>query len=328
MSFQPGANLYTAGFGTRPENVEVPHIEIRDPSTTDVNYPIGKKWLNTSTQHEFVLYKFNSLNGITVAVWGTPVGATGAVLSLQDQFGTKSFPDTSGSVAVDGTAFEIVSTTNPGTHSVVFSFPNSVVMPGDFTATAGVVNLGTVGNNNVNIGNSSSSLSQLINIDTGGQINIGLGGVASISVGKSDGQPTTVFCPTNFLNEVNIQGSLIAPEQGLGIINGTFSQSTSINLTSGVFNCSGAEGILLCAPSGAITINLSGNAFPGSYVTIYDSIGTASVNNITINAPGGGMLFQSGLAPAVSYVINSNYGNVVLYFIPPGSTPNYIIFNH
>ena len=44
MTTQPGANIYTQGFGSRPENVEVPHLDVRAPTTTDVLYPIGKKW--------------------------------------------------------------------------------------------------------------------------------------------------------------------------------------------------------------------------------------------------------------------------------------------
>jgi hypothetical protein len=48
MGFQPGANLYTAGFGSRPENVEVPHIDTRAPAASDVNYPVGKSWINKS----------------------------------------------------------------------------------------------------------------------------------------------------------------------------------------------------------------------------------------------------------------------------------------
>jgi len=75
MTFQPGANLYTAGFGIRPENVEVPHIEARDPSTTDINFPIGKHWLNTVSQNEFTLYSFTSSGGITQANWAAPVHA-------------------------------------------------------------------------------------------------------------------------------------------------------------------------------------------------------------------------------------------------------------
>lgn len=55
MMFQPGADVYTQGFGSRPENVEVPHIDLRAPNTTDYFYPIGKRWINSVTQTEYVL---------------------------------------------------------------------------------------------------------------------------------------------------------------------------------------------------------------------------------------------------------------------------------
>lgn len=69
MTIQLGANLYTQGFGSRPENVEVPHIDIRDPSSSDVNYPIGKRWINQAAGNEFTLLNFSSLGGTVTANW-------------------------------------------------------------------------------------------------------------------------------------------------------------------------------------------------------------------------------------------------------------------
>jgi len=42
---QPGASVYTQGFGSRPENVEVPHYDVRAPTATDTRYPLGKIWV-------------------------------------------------------------------------------------------------------------------------------------------------------------------------------------------------------------------------------------------------------------------------------------------
>ena len=78
MSFQTGAELYTLGFGSRPENVEIPHIDLRIPSTTDILYPIGKRWINRATQTEYVLTAITTIGGITSASWtllGTNSGA-------------------------------------------------------------------------------------------------------------------------------------------------------------------------------------------------------------------------------------------------------------
>lgn len=69
MTTQPGSSIYTQGFGSRPENVEVPHIDIRDPASTDINFPQGKRWINSVDNSEFTLTSFTSTNGIVSANW-------------------------------------------------------------------------------------------------------------------------------------------------------------------------------------------------------------------------------------------------------------------
>ncbi len=69
MSFQPGATLNTMGFGNRPESVEVPHIDLRAPNSSDINYPLGKHWLDRIAGNEYVLANFISLGGVTTANW-------------------------------------------------------------------------------------------------------------------------------------------------------------------------------------------------------------------------------------------------------------------
>lgn len=69
MSIQPGANVYTAGFGLSPENVQVPHIDTRNAASSDVNYPIGKRWVNKANNAVFVLTSYSSAGGIVTANW-------------------------------------------------------------------------------------------------------------------------------------------------------------------------------------------------------------------------------------------------------------------
>ncbi len=76
MAFQPGANIYTQGFGSRPESVEVPHYDTRIPNVSDIGYPVGKRWV-TSTG-EYTLLSLSSIGGTTTANWsllGTNSGA-------------------------------------------------------------------------------------------------------------------------------------------------------------------------------------------------------------------------------------------------------------
>jgi hypothetical protein len=73
---QPGANVYTQGFGPLPETLttSIPHIDVRAPTSTDVNYPVGKTWLwpNNST---FVLLNLLTTSGVTSATWA-PISST------------------------------------------------------------------------------------------------------------------------------------------------------------------------------------------------------------------------------------------------------------
>lgn len=53
--FQQGANLNTMNAGLRPENIEVPFITTRPPTTYDIYYPIGKRWIDVTAKNEYYL---------------------------------------------------------------------------------------------------------------------------------------------------------------------------------------------------------------------------------------------------------------------------------
>jgi len=78
LAFQPGSVLYTQGFGLRPENVEVPRIEVRDPTINDTNWPLGKRWVNRLTNNEWTLTSLSSSPTGFLANWLTLGGGAGA----------------------------------------------------------------------------------------------------------------------------------------------------------------------------------------------------------------------------------------------------------
>ena len=84
MTIQPGAAVYTQGFGSRPENVEVPTIQPRAPATTDVRWPLGKRWIDTLDNAEYVLTSFGSSLGVVSANWALLGVAAGALNTLSD----------------------------------------------------------------------------------------------------------------------------------------------------------------------------------------------------------------------------------------------------
>jgi|GEM_PF-3246706 len=326
MSFQPGANLYTQGFGSRPEGVEVPHIEKRDPAPTDVNYPIGKRWLNTASEEEFILFKFQVVGGVTQAVWSTPVGSTGAVISISDGENptVKTFPDGQGNIQLIPIPGQTFITSSVSRNQMQIGLTNPLLVDG--FNSAGPVNLAVANNQAINIGN-SASLSQAVNIQSSSAINIGtLGTAGSITVGEAN-HDLLINSFATYAAGVKTQGNLSNPSFGYTVLNATFAVDASFIVVGPAnLNCTGAEGVIRCDSSaGVISIVLSNNAVNGAFVYVYDATGSAGASNISVSAPPGGSIFVSGAAAAPSYIISVNYGNLILYKIP--NTPNYIVFN-
>src|ERR1700687_4921070 len=87
MAFEPGANLYTQGFGSAPENVEVPHLDVRLPSAVDVGFPVGKRWINVGVS-ESTLLGLSSIGGALSATWSTLGVVGGALNTLTGDSGT------------------------------------------------------------------------------------------------------------------------------------------------------------------------------------------------------------------------------------------------
>jgi hypothetical protein len=130
IPFQPGANLYTIGTGTRAENIEVPHFDVRAPTSADVNYVLGKEWIWPNNGVWKLIYLTNA-GGVLTATWVELASSTGAV------------------VAVVGTASQVSVSTTAGTATV--SLPAAVTAPGSVTATTTLT--ATLGNITATNGN-------------------------------------------------------------------------------------------------------------------------------------------------------------------------------
>jgi hypothetical protein len=101
MTIQPGATLYTQAFGSRPEGVEVPHFDVRAPSTSDVNYPQGQRWINTVANNEYSLTSFTSIGGVVAAVWTLLGAGAGDLNTLTTQDATVVTPS-AGNINLSG----------------------------------------------------------------------------------------------------------------------------------------------------------------------------------------------------------------------------------
>lgn len=138
MSFQPGANVYTQGFGSRPENVEVPHIDVRAPAITDINYPIGKTWVDTVGEAAYTLTGLSTSAGVTTATWVTTGSGTGAVATLTGDSGTAT--PSGGNIKIAGTANQIVTSASGSTVTLALTGPYT---PATYTAHGVLIGEGT-----------------------------------------------------------------------------------------------------------------------------------------------------------------------------------------
>ena len=147
MGFNPGGALYAQSFGVRYENVEVPTIQTRAPATTDVNYPIGKRWVDKTNNAEYCLTSLSSVGGILSATWVATGGGSVELSTLTGDTGTAT--PSGGNIKLAGTANQI--TTTASAAQVVVSLPSAIVAPGSITATTTLT--ATLGNITATNGN-------------------------------------------------------------------------------------------------------------------------------------------------------------------------------
>src|SRR4030095_683067 len=106
MVTQPGANLYTQGFGSRPENVEVPHYDVRPPSSSDILYPLGKSWIDYVAHNAYILTGLSTVAGITSATWVNDAVSGGPLNTLTDDSNAAITP-VANNIKIAGTSGQI-----------------------------------------------------------------------------------------------------------------------------------------------------------------------------------------------------------------------------
>ena len=145
MSIPTGAVLNTVAYGNRPEGVEVPVYSNRNPSTQDVQYPIGKTWINMSSNAVYVLTSQLSQNGVTTSNWAVSASPTGAVSTLTGNSGGAVVPAAgninilgSGVLAFAGAGSTLTGSITPGT-SLISTLTGGT--GGALSPTAGNLNI-------------------------------------------------------------------------------------------------------------------------------------------------------------------------------------------
>jgi len=230
MSFQPGAVLNTQAFGNRAENVEVPHIDTRAPTSSDYLYPIGKYWINKSANTVYFLTSQSSSASGTTSNWQLIDSGTSALSTLTDTANTVVSP-VSNNIKIAGTANQVTSTAGTGT--ITLSLPSAVTAPGSVTATTtltatlgnitatnGNIVRGTAGNKDVY---SSVASTTTAGANSAGTVTL-VGGTATIS--------TTAVTASSIIRLYR-QGVGATGAAALGILSiGTITASTSFVINS------------------------------------------------------------------------------------------------
>lgn len=259
MPFQPGANLYGVGIGSRPENVEVPHIDTRAPAATDFLYPLGKHWINTASDTEYTLTSLHTVLGVTTATWTSSGTNTGPLNTLSDDASVTVAP-VANNIQLAGTAGQIATTA--GTGVITFSFPSAVTMPGSLAVTTSATvgtTLGVTGTTTL------AALNQVgtthINISGAATTVIGTGGTGAVQIGNATGNTA-------------VTGSLTA--------------STTLTATLGAITATngnlvlGTSGNKILSTSVATTTTAGANSF-GS-VTLASGTATVATSSVTTNS--------------------------------------------
>lgn len=80
---QLASNLYGQAIGTSSTASLLTIFENRAPNSVDVNYQVGKRWVDTTSSREYILEGFTSTDGITTANWiDLSAGSPGNVTSF------------------------------------------------------------------------------------------------------------------------------------------------------------------------------------------------------------------------------------------------------
>jgi hypothetical protein len=233
MTFQPGANLYTQGFGSRPEDVEVPHLEARPPSASDTNYPIGKRWMDTSTGSEYSLGNITITNGITSANWGFLGSSSGDLNSLTTEDAFVVDPS-AGTINLVGTG----STTTSGSGN---------------TATVALTGLT---NHNVLIGAGTATITKVAPSATSGVALVSTGAAADPAFGTVVVAGGGTGLTTLTAHQLYVGNGTSAPNT---VVNGTTGQVlTAVTGADPTFQNPAASSISITGDSGGA---LTGNAF-------------------------------------------------------------------
>lgn len=114
------SNVFAQTFGTTSTSVFVIQLIDRNPTSQDVQFPIRQKWVNTTTDEEWILESFTSSNGVVTANWSKTGSGIFTIEALEGNTGGPVNPDANHIVHTIG-ATPYTVTGNPSTNTLTWS---------------------------------------------------------------------------------------------------------------------------------------------------------------------------------------------------------------
>lgn len=84
--------VYTIATGTASTSPFINVITTRQPTVNDIQYPVQKRWINTTSGLEYILTNFTSTGGVVQANWLLLSAGSGVLLTLTGNFGPPVAP--------------------------------------------------------------------------------------------------------------------------------------------------------------------------------------------------------------------------------------------
>lgn len=226
VTIQPGANVYSQGFGSVPQtlSVYVPHFDVRVPTSTDINYPVGKVWIYAGNSI-WQLLSLSTAAAVMTASWVELASTTGNVLS------------------VTGTANQITASTSSG--AVTLSIPSTFIAPGSIasttTMTAGTGLTVTTGNATLSGTGSGLVLTPVV-VAAGASPQTANGRVFSVTfsgVSIAAGATQSLVIANTSVNTL-VQLSMVGATAGSALTIQSITNSAGVSTTIVVTNGTGA----------------------------------------------------------------------------------------
>ena len=294
MSFQPGAMVYSQAYGSRPENVEVPHLDVRAPTATDTMYPVGKDWIDQVGLNAYTLVGQTSIGGTLASVWNLVGTNTGALNTLTGGSGGAISPS-AGNITLAGTGSQITTTGSGST--ITFSLPAAITTPGSLTTTSGLsvgTTLGVTGASTL----AATTIVGTTNINaTGAAVTtIGTGGTGAVAIGNATGNTAVTGSLTTSTSITATLGNITLTNGNLVLV----AAGNKINHTSvGTTTAAGANSIgSVTLVSGTATVSTT-NVTASSLIKLWrQSIGSTGAAAL-------GELVVGTISAGASFVINA-----------------------